>query len=225
MGRGSETPCPANSNSSTCSVRRRPRAHDLRPASPRRRRGGLLQGPHRLDHHRLQRRRRLRSPMAGCCRVISATISRGEPTIVPQNMPGAGSIKAANYLYGVAAKDGTVIGTFGRTHCRWRRCSRPRALTLTARSSPGSEASPRTRASASPGASPPIKTWDDFLAKPSTFGGEGAGADPDVFTRLYKNVFGAKVRLVTRLSGHQRRHACHGAAARSTASADCPGAP
>ena len=46
-----------------------------------------------------------------------------------------------------------------------------------------------------------IKTWDDFLAKPSTFGGEGAGADPDVFTRLYKNVFGAKVRLVTGYPG------------------------
>ncbi len=34
----------------------------------------------------------------------------GRPTIVPQNMPGAGSIRAANYLYNVAPKDGTMIG-------------------------------------------------------------------------------------------------------------------
>jgi tripartite-type tricarboxylate transporter receptor subunit TctC len=34
----------------------------------------------------------------------------GRPTIVPQNMPGAGSIRAANYLYNVAPKDGTAIG-------------------------------------------------------------------------------------------------------------------
>src|SRR4029077_15688489 len=29
----------------------------------------------------------------------------GNPTIVPQNMPGAGGIRAANYLYSVAPKD------------------------------------------------------------------------------------------------------------------------
>ncbi len=34
----------------------------------------------------------------------------GRPTVVPQNMPGAGSIRAANYLYNAARKDGTVIG-------------------------------------------------------------------------------------------------------------------
>ena len=36
----------------------------------------------------------------------------GNPTIVPQNMPGAGGIRAANYLYSVAPKDGTVFGIF-----------------------------------------------------------------------------------------------------------------
>ena len=34
----------------------------------------------------------------------------GQPMIVPQNVPGAGSIRAANYLYNVAPKDGTTIG-------------------------------------------------------------------------------------------------------------------
>ena len=34
----------------------------------------------------------------------------GHPTVVVQNMPGAGSNKAAGYLYGVAPKDGTAIG-------------------------------------------------------------------------------------------------------------------
>ena len=36
----------------------------------------------------------------------------GNPTVVPQNMPGAGGIRAANYLYAVAPKDGTVFGIF-----------------------------------------------------------------------------------------------------------------
>ena len=38
----------------------------------------------------------------------------GQPTIVVQNMPGAGSLVAANHLYNAAARDGSVIGTFAR---------------------------------------------------------------------------------------------------------------
>jgi tripartite-type tricarboxylate transporter receptor subunit TctC len=34
----------------------------------------------------------------------------GNPAIIPQNMPGAGSNKAAGYVYAVAPKDGTAIG-------------------------------------------------------------------------------------------------------------------
>jgi hypothetical protein len=37
----------------------------------------------------------------------------GNPGIVVQNMPGAGSLRAANYLYTVAPKDGTAFGLFG----------------------------------------------------------------------------------------------------------------
>ena len=36
----------------------------------------------------------------------------GNPSFVVQNMPGAGGIRAANHLYNVAPKDGTVIGIF-----------------------------------------------------------------------------------------------------------------
>jgi hypothetical protein len=36
----------------------------------------------------------------------------GEPVIVPKNMPGAGHIRAANYVFSQAPKDGTTIGTF-----------------------------------------------------------------------------------------------------------------
>src|SRR5215211_7826445 len=50
-------------------------------------------------------------------RIMAKYIGRhlpGNPTVVVQNMPGAGSLRAANYLYEVAPKDGTQIGTFGR---------------------------------------------------------------------------------------------------------------
>ena len=38
----------------------------------------------------------------------------GNPTVMVQNMPGAGSLRATNYLYAVAPRDGTTIGSFAR---------------------------------------------------------------------------------------------------------------
>src|SRR6266545_5010201 len=38
----------------------------------------------------------------------------GKPNVVPQNMPGAGSFNAANHIYSVAPKDGTVMGIIAR---------------------------------------------------------------------------------------------------------------
>ena len=49
----------------------------------------------------------------GYARLLARHIGRhipGEPTLVPQNMPGAGSLNAMNYMFNVAPKDG---GTFG----------------------------------------------------------------------------------------------------------------
>jgi len=39
----------------------------------------------------------------------------GNPTVVVQNMPGAGSLRAANFLYNVAPKDGTALGVVTQT--------------------------------------------------------------------------------------------------------------
>ena len=38
----------------------------------------------------------------------------GNPSVIVQNMPGGGSLRAVNYLYNAAPKDGTTIGMFSR---------------------------------------------------------------------------------------------------------------
>lgn len=38
----------------------------------------------------------------------------GTPGMIAQNMPGASGVKAANYLFSIAPKDGSVIGTFNQ---------------------------------------------------------------------------------------------------------------
>jgi tripartite-type tricarboxylate transporter receptor subunit TctC len=51
-------------------------------------------------------------------RVLARHMGRhipGQPSIIVQNMPGAGSLKALNYLLTVAPKDGTTIGLINPT--------------------------------------------------------------------------------------------------------------
>jgi len=50
-------------------------------------------------------------------RVLARHLGRfipGNPAIIVQNMPGAGSLRAVNYLYKVAPRDGTAFGLFSR---------------------------------------------------------------------------------------------------------------
>lgn len=50
-------------------------------------------------------------------RIVARHIGRyipGQPSVIVQHMPGAGSLVATNYLYRIAPKDGTVFGTFAR---------------------------------------------------------------------------------------------------------------
>ena len=50
-------------------------------------------------------------------RLIASHIGKhipGSPTVVPRNMPGAGGIRAANFLHDVAPKDGTTLGVVQR---------------------------------------------------------------------------------------------------------------
>ena len=124
----------------------------------------------------------------------------GHPTIVPQNMPGAGSLKAAKYIYEVAPKDGSVFGTFSR--------SMPLApveglegATFDSRKFTwlGSMAKDVTMCVTSDRSG--IKVWGDALKTEFTVGGEGQGSDPDVFANVIKNVYGAKAKLVTGYPG------------------------
>ena len=47
----------------------------------------------------------------------------------------------------------------------------------------------------------PVKTWDDMFKREFSLGGSAVGADPDTFALILRNVFGAKVKLVTGYPG------------------------
>jgi len=64
----------------------------------------------------------------------------GNPTVIPQNMAGAGSLRAANFLYNAAPKDGFTIGMFARGLATCSRCSTTRASSTMRANSTGSAA-------------------------------------------------------------------------------------
>jgi len=122
----------------------------------------------------------------------------GNPSVVPQNMTGAGSLKAANYVYSVAPKDGTVIGTFSRSQGIAPLLDKAEfdSTKFTWLGSVTDEVSLCvTRHDA------PVKTFSALQQTQATFGGEGAGSDPNIFALLYRNVFGAKIKIVTGYPG------------------------
>lgn len=123
----------------------------------------------------------------------------GKPTIVVQNMPGAGSMRAAQHLYSIAPKDGTALATFGRQMGITPLINPQAKYDGTKFNWIGSVTNEVSTCVSWHTA--PVKTFKDALKTPITLGGDGPGADPDVFANLYKNVFNAQIKLVTGYHG------------------------
>ena len=124
----------------------------------------------------------------------------GNPSIVPQNMAGAGSVRSASYLYNAAPKDGTVIGTFSRGVVVDTLIGADKAPFDAQKfdwlGSVTNEVSVCGFSRASG-----IATFADMLSKESTVGGSGAADDLAVYPNVLRSVFGAKLKLITGYPG------------------------
>ena len=135
-------------------------------------------------------------------RLLSRFLGRhipGHPTVVVQNMPGAGGLRTANYLYAAAPKDGSAIATFSRSIPTFPLLSPPAAFDGTKFSWVGSMSSDTSLCLT--GSKSPVKTWRDMLIQPSIMGGQSLSSDSDIYARLYKNVLGARIKLVSGYPG------------------------
>ncbi len=124
----------------------------------------------------------------------------GNPTIVPQNMPGAGSLRLANYLYNVAPKDGTAMATFARGMATEPLLggtgTQFDARKFTWLGSITDEVSVCAFWHDSG-----VATWQDMLTKSYTVGGTGSASDTDVFPNAMKRIFHLNLKLITGFPG------------------------
>lgn len=124
----------------------------------------------------------------------------GKPKIVIQNMPGAGGIKAMNYLMSVAPKDGTTIGlvhssvpfaplygmkgaTFDPRQMHWLGSLNTASAMCVAWHTSG------------------IKTWDDLKNKNYVVGTSGAGSQMETLPTMLNKLFGTKIKIISGYKG------------------------
>lgn len=122
----------------------------------------------------------------------------GNPAVSVQNMPGAGSLKATQYVYGVAAKDGLTLGSVSRgmltepllTGANFD----PNKFSWLGSITSETSVCATWKTSA-------VKTWDDMFKREFSLGSNALGDDTASFALIMRNVFGAKVKLVTGYPG------------------------
>jgi tripartite-type tricarboxylate transporter receptor subunit TctC len=124
----------------------------------------------------------------------------GNPTIVPKNLEGAGSLRLANWLYNVGAKDGSVLGTIGRGTAfdplLGSKGAQFKADQFTWIGSANNEVSVCVAWKGSG-----ITKFEDLLTKELIVGGTGQAADTDQFPRILNGVLGTKIKIVTGYPG------------------------
>ena len=120
----------------------------------------------------------------------------GKPLFVPQNMPGAGSLNAANAIYNLAPKDGTAFGTTHRfvplmplLDVQGPKFDPLKYTYL------GSMNRENTICIAWRGTG--IETIDDAKTKEFTVGTTGAGAELTTFNATLKRLLGLKLKIVS----------------------------
>jgi tripartite-type tricarboxylate transporter receptor subunit TctC len=125
----------------------------------------------------------------------------GNPTVIPVNRPGAGSLAAANQVFNASPRDGTVIGVFNRSIpteplLGSSTAAKFDATKFTWIGNVGNEVSvcvTRRETGA--------KTWNDMITKPMQVAVTSTSADTGVYPLLLNNMFGAKLKLVTGYQG------------------------
>ena len=129
-------------------------------------------------------------------RLLARTMGKyipGNPTMLVQNMPGGGSIVAANYLYGIAKPDGLTIGMF-QTHLYLEQMVGRQEVKFDVRRFNWLGSQEKGQMMLYIRADSPYKSLDDILKakEPPKCGGSGATDQTALLTRLLEETIGAK---------------------------------
>jgi tripartite-type tricarboxylate transporter receptor subunit TctC len=141
----------------------------------------------------------------GYARMVARYMSKylpGHPTFVVNNMPGAGGVRAANYIYNVAPRDGSTISIMDRglptAPLLYGEKSKTQfdASKLTWLGSAMSESGMAVVSSRAP-----AKTLEEAKHNELVFGATGAEGDTAMYARLLNEMFGTKFKIIPAYKG------------------------
>jgi tripartite-type tricarboxylate transporter receptor subunit TctC len=124
----------------------------------------------------------------------------GTPNVIAQNMAGAGSLRAANFIFNTAPKDGYTLGVFARGLAMQPLLDKTGVqydpLKFNWIGSLSSDVSLVLSWH-----NKPFKTVDDLRSREMVVAGTGSGADSVIFPYILNGVLGTRMKIVTGYPG------------------------
>lgn len=139
-------------------------------------------------------------------RVLSRHLGKhipGNPSVIVENMDGAGSLISANHIYNVAKPDGLTFGTFNELQVM-NQLTGTEGVQFDARKFAWIGSAVRSTTACTIRADSPYKTAQDLKRRdlpPLIVGGTAPGANTDDFPKLLNALAGTNMRLVSGYRG------------------------
>jgi len=121
----------------------------------------------------------------------------GNPTIVPRNMPGAGHIRAANFVFSQAPRDGTVIATFIPIFVLAQVLDRSKGIQFDPANFNWLASTSSSNTTIYVWHASSVKSVEDATKREVLMGGTGVGSYTIMYPTVMNSVLGTKFKLVT----------------------------
>jgi tripartite-type tricarboxylate transporter receptor subunit TctC len=121
----------------------------------------------------------------------------GNPTIVPRNMPGAGHIRAANFVFSQAPRDGTVIATFIPVFVMAQVLDRSKGIQFDPANFNWLASTSSSNSTVYTWHTSSVKSVADAAKRDVLMGGTGAGSYTIIYPTIMNSVVGTRFKLVT----------------------------
>ena len=120
----------------------------------------------------------------------------GAPAIVAKNMPGAGHLRAANFIANQAPKDGTVVGSIVPAFLLAQVLQRSKGIQFNASEFNWIGASASNNSTFYVWNSSPVKTIQDAMRHETVMGATGAGSYTMIYPAIMNAIVGTKFKIV-----------------------------
>jgi tripartite-type tricarboxylate transporter receptor subunit TctC len=121
----------------------------------------------------------------------------GQPGIVVKNMPGAGHIRAANYVFAQAPKDGSTIATFIPVFVMAQVLERSRSIQFNSAQFSWLASTSSSNSTVYVWHTSGIKSVEDATRRTVVMGGTGAGSYTIIYPTVMNSLIGTRFKLVT----------------------------